>query len=686
MDCPSDASGFSRNPRSATSQGQDFDVKITADSNVPATASGWSSASHHEHNAQAVEECLRYFRGVCRALEIAGATAVQLSGLEIGRKTVEALLVGTFDTDNAWLVEEIPSALDRRSYVLNVQGLLGEPLSEDFDVEMLAQSLLHTIKLLAPRASRARACSTSAAPRPSLFDCEDAYHQTALAVDGVRLKPPPPTTPAVASVPANLRVPDWVPYVEGCDAQSTAAAAADPLQFAPYTSRAEPQQSANSIPVDQLSQLIAAIGSATSNPSAAGATSVIAQAAEDVRKRLTDLCPGWYVEPSATYSSIGAIGLTPWEHVVIGAPASKHDPQTHIQVPALKQLLTSSASTSTGRATGGWTTCRTTFLSSLGQLYVYSCIMSTASNCVFSDAVRAASSRTHEHAVSAAVFLPSLKSAVIASRRMLLRTSAEAALIDLLQAFDDVLMPSRQDTHSRWQTLAVKEGESGGEFINRVFELAAEFDKTDRETLLQIETCIQTATAGRADTTVAILCGAVLSSTSTMQGLLAECKRQRSLFDKPLISPAVPPLASPATPTLQTGLATSSLPPPSPLTLATGDTRKPLRQAYDHANAAKHVALHMNIKAPTDMPPGPWKNCVFCQVILGYTLSPYDEAKPGRPPPGTVYEHHSWRCPRAETAALKFCAKYGVAKEDFLKPLDTVNEQVCAACVAAAAA
>ena len=59
----------------------------------------------------------------------------------------------------------------------------------------------------------------------------------------------------------------------------------------------------------------------------------------------------------------------------------------------------------------------------------------------------------------------------------------------------------------------------------------------------------------------------------------------------------------------------------------------------------------------SDIPPGPYKNCVFCQGVLGKTLVPYDESKPGRPPVGHAYEHNPFRCPAANPAADQFCAE-----------------------------
>ena len=127
--------------------------------------------------------------------------------------------------------------------------------------------------------------------------------------------------------------------------------------------------------------------------------------------------------------------------------------------------------------------------------------------------------------------------------------------------------------------------------------------------------------------------------------------------------------------------------PPGGTTLATGGDKpfdKPLRQAYDHSHAAKIFAEKTGKLIPSDIPPGPYKNCVFCQGVFGKSLVAYNESKPGRPPAGSVYEHNSWRCPVASAAADKFCAEHGVAKSEFLMPLDSISIPICEALVAAA--
>ena len=162
-----------------------------------------------------------------------------------------------------------------------------------------------------------------------------------------------------------------------------------------------------------------------------------------------------------------------------------------------------------------------------------------------------------------------------------------------------------------------------------------------------------------------------------MSALLEQARRNRVLFDRPLVMKRVPhgPPTTPPGTTLFTDDSST------PLGTLGG---KPLRQAFDHAHAAKIFKDKTGTVIKSDIPPGPYKNCVFCQGILGKTLVPFDESKPGRPPMGHAYEHNPFRCPAANLAADQFCAKYGVSKEDFLKPLDSISAPICEALVAAA--
>ena len=424
---------------------------------------------------------------------------------------------------------------------------------------------------------------------------------------------------------------------------------------------------------DQFSQLLSAF-SASTTAGRTGGAEVVA----DGRANLLKSRPMWFCDPAPAHAGSGALALPGWRTAVTGAPVSKEELRLNVNSDSksMTNLLKSSYNTSTYRATGAWTTARAAFVSGLANLYVSTCILSMMAATAFVDAAASAQARVHEHVMAAASALPGLGSTVVAARRVLIASGPETALFQFLAALDSMLMPSRLDSHSRWQTLAVNDNETGGTFIRRVYDLKVELDKSDREALLQLETCLEKAGEQKdSNPTVLLMLTSLLQSTTTLSELLEQSRRNRPLFDRVLVCPSARPPAH--TGALLGGGAT----------LATGDGKpfdKPLRQAYDHPHAAKIFKEKTGKLIPTDVPPGPYKNCVFCQGIFGKTLIPYDEAKPGRPPSGSVYEHNPFRCPVAPAAADKFCAAHGIAKDDFLKPIDNLSGPICEALAAAA--
>ena len=118
---------------------------------------------------------------------------------------------------------------------------------------------------------------------------------------------------------------------------------------------------------------------------------------------------------------------------------------------------------------------------------------------------------------------------------------------------------------------------------------------------------------------------------------------------------------------------------------------KPLRQAYDVALfAAKTKEFYGSAMSPTiqpiaayGQPPVEWRDCAFC-IILKLSVIPYPD-QGGPPPPGKVYCHNYWRCPRAERAVEVFREQHPtVSKEELLRPIDNLSHQVCLECIAAA--
>ena len=267
---------------------------------------------------------------------------------------------------------------------------------------------------------------------------------------------------------------------------------------------------------DQFTQLLSAI---SANVAADGSSAInkVDQVTLAGRNQLLATTPSWYCAPASVHAA-GTLALPRWSDTVLGAPVSKDELQLNTVGSKDLALLLKASYSSAGRVTGAWTTCRATFVTMLAQLYVSACILSMIACNSFANAARAAASRAHEQAVAAASTLPVLGSAVIASRRALVTGGANEALRCLLVSIDNAFMPSRLDAHSRWQTLAVEPGESAAAFVKRVYDLSVEFDKSDEEALLQIETCIEKATAQLvgADATPAIMLGNFVQSAGSM--------------------------------------------------------------------------------------------------------------------------------------------------------------------------
>ena len=205
-------------------------------------------------------------------------------------------------------------------------------------------------------------------------------------------------------------------------------------------------------------------------------------------------------------------------------------------------LLKSSYNTSTLRATGTWTTARAAFVSGLANLFVSICILSLMAATAFADAAAAAHARVHEHVMAAAATLPGLGSTVVAARRVLIVSGPETALAQFIAALDSLLMPSRLDSHSRWQRLAIQDNETGGTFIRRLYDLKVEFDKSEQEALLQLETCIEKASEKKGgNATVILMLTNLLQSATTLSELLEQSRRNRALFDAVLVRSLTPP-------------------------------------------------------------------------------------------------------------------------------------------------
>ena len=114
--------------------------------------------------------------------------------------------------------------------------------------------------------------------------------------------------------------------------------------------------------------------------------------------------------------------------------------------------------------------------------------------------------------------------------------SASGCLCDFIRMLDDVLMPSPQLCHQRWQTLAVEPGETGEFFIRKAINLAISLDKPDDVTLLQIDTCIRTASMHRQGEVQT--CIMVIGEVTRAMSPTRSCRRQHRRLRPQRTSPS----------------------------------------------------------------------------------------------------------------------------------------------------
>ena len=413
------------------------------------------------------------------------------------------------------------------------------------------------------------------------------------------------------------------------------------------------------------------------------ASSLVLVIASTKARLIEDFPPTWY---NNACGSSTVIENAPWESVVHASPTTHKDLNQALPVSVLSKLF--AATVKDSHESGEYTKTRATILMTLGQYFCSAVYSSAIAGSMILTAVQVGHRRALDIALAAVQHIPLLEGAATLARRASVQGSTEDVLTEFVAALDGNLIPNESDQYLKWHSLVPAPGESSRQFLTRLVTAAATISKTEEDIVNQfrmgIDQSVKTGSAAaqsvRSDT----------RACKTLAELNKERASNRSLYDMPLIAaPRRAPISP--TPTLLSG--THGAPAGAGALQQDGLTLigKPLRQAYDVALfAAKTKEFYGSAMSPTiqpiaayGQPPVEWRDCAFC-IILKLSVIPYPD-QGGPPPPGKVYCHNYWRCPRAERAVEVFREQHPtVSKEELLRPIDNLSHQVCLECIAAA--
>ena len=401
------------------------------------------------------------------------------------------------------------------------------------------------------------------------------------------------------------------------------------------------------------------------------------------KAQLIDSPPAWY---NNTSGSSTVIENAPWESVVHASPTTHKDLNQALPVSVLSKLF--AATVKDGNESGEYTKTRATILMTLGQYFCSAVYSSAIAGSMILTAVQVGHRRALDIALAAVQHIPLLEGAATLARRASVQGGTEDVLTEFVAALDGNLIPNESDQYLKWHSLVPAPGESSRQFLTRLVTAAATISKTEEDIVNQFRMGIDQSV--KTGSSVAQSVRSDTRKCKTLAELNGERASNRSLYDMPLIAaPRRAPI--PPTPTLLSGT------PGAPAGAGTFHQdglnllNKPMRQAYDVALfAAKVKEFYGPDMAPTVQPiaayghpPVEWRDCVFC-IVLKLSVIPYPD-QGGPPPPGKVYCHNYWRCPRAERAVEAFREQHPtVSKEDLLRPIDNLSHQVCLECIAAA--
>ena len=413
------------------------------------------------------------------------------------------------------------------------------------------------------------------------------------------------------------------------------------------------------------------------------ASSLVLVIASTKARLIEDFPPTWY---NNACGSSTIIENAPWESVVHASPTTHKDLNQALPVNALSKLF--AATVKDGHESGEYTKTRATILMTLGQYFCSAVYSSAIAGSMILTAVQVGHRRALDIALAAVQHIPLLEGAATLARRASVQGGTESVLTEFVAALDGNLIPNESDQYLKWHSLVPAPGESSRQFLTRLMAAAATISKTEEDIVNQFRMGIDQSV--KTGSSVAQSVRSDTRACKTLSELNKERASNRSLYDMPLIAaPRRAPISP--TPTLLSG--THGAPAGAGALQQDGLTLigKPLRQAYDVALfAAKTKEFYGSAMSPTiqpiaayGQPPVEWRDCAFC-IILKLSVIPYPD-QGGPPPPGKVYCHNYWRCPRAERAVEAFREQHPtVSKEELLRPIDNLSHQVCLECIAAA--
>ena len=413
------------------------------------------------------------------------------------------------------------------------------------------------------------------------------------------------------------------------------------------------------------------------------ASSLVLVIASTKARLIEDFPPTWY---NNACGSSTIIENAPWESVVHASPTTHKDLNQALPVNVLSKLF--AATVKDGHESGEYTKTRATILMTLGQYFCSAVYSSAIAGSMLSTAVQVGHRRALDIVLAAVQHIPLLEGAATLARRASVQGGTEDVLTEFVAALDGNLIPNESDQYLKWHSLVPAPGESSRQFLTRLVTAAATISKTEEDIVNQFRMGIDQSV--KTGSSVAQSVRSDTRACKTLSELNKERASNRSLYDMPLIAaPRRAPISP--TPTLLSGT------PGAPAGAGTFHQdglnllNKPMRQAYDVALfAAKTKEFYGSAMSPTiqpiaayGQPPVEWRDCAFC-IILKLSVIPYPD-QGGPPPPGKVYCHNYWRCPRAERAVEAFREQHPtVSKEELLRPIDNLSHQVCLECIAAA--
>ena len=413
------------------------------------------------------------------------------------------------------------------------------------------------------------------------------------------------------------------------------------------------------------------------------ASSLVLVIASTKARLIEDFPPTWY---NNACGSSTIIENAPWESVVHASPTTHKDLNQALPVNALSKLF--AATVKDGHESGEYTKTRATILMTLGQYFCSAVYSSAIAGSMILTAVQVGHRRALDIALAAVQHIPLLEGAATLARRASVQGGTEGVLTEFVAALDGNLIPNESDQYLKWHSLVPAPGESSRQFLTRLMAAAATISKTEEDIVNQFRMGIDQSV--KTGSSVAQSVRSDTRACKTLSELNKERASNRSLYDMPLIAAPRRAPISPA-PTLLSGTpgapAGAGTFPQDGLNLL----NKAMRQAYDVALfAAKTKEFYGSAMSPTiqpiaayGQPPVEWRDCAFC-IILKLSVIPYPD-QGGPPPPGKVYCHNYWRCPRAERAVEAFREQHPtVSKEELLRPIDNLSHQVCLECIAAA--